>query len=233
MTTLGLEEEYLLLEPQSGLPAHHAARVQRLLEAAPEISEDEIQRELLSCQIETATPVCTTLVEAEQSLLTFRRTLSDAARTAGSIGAATGAAPAIRQSYPELTDKKRYEDLRASAPGIVGDQFVNGLHVHVGIPDQERGIQALNRIRPWIPLLTALSVNSPYWFGRDSGFGSWRVIHYRRWAVQGGCALLRGCRGLRAAHLAPQRLRRHPRPGCPHLGRAPVRPLPHPRAAGL
>ncbi|WDF32374.1 glutamate--cysteine ligase [Arthrobacter agilis] len=185
MTTLGLEEEYLLLEPQSGLPADRAPQVQSMLESAPEVSEQEIQRELLSCQIETATPVCDTLTQAEESLLNFRRTLSDAAGRADSIGAATGTAPAIRQAYPELTDKQRYEELRASAPGIVGDQFVNGLHVHVGIPDQERGIQALNRIRPWIPLLTALSVNSPYWLGRDSGFGSWRVIHYRRWAVQG------------------------------------------------
>lgn len=185
MTTLGLEEEYLLLEPASGLPAHRATEVQGLLEAVPEIGEDEIQRELLSCQIETATPVCETLAQAEESLLNFRRTFADAAARAGTLGAATGTAPWIRQGYPELTDKQRYEDLRATAPGIVGDQFVNGLHVHVGVPDQERGVQALNRIRPWIPLLTALGVNSPYWLGRDSGFGSWRVIHYRRWAVQG------------------------------------------------
>jgi YbdK family carboxylate-amine ligase len=185
MTTLGLEEEYLLLDPDSGLPDHHAAEVQGYLEESPELGVEEIQRELLSCQMETATPVCDTLAQAEQSLLTFRRSFADAAGRVGSIGAATGTAPIIRQSYPELTDKQRYEDLRASAPGIVGDQFVNGLHVHVGVPDQERGVQALNRIRPWIPLLTALSVNSPFWTGRDSGFGSWRVIHYRRWAVQG------------------------------------------------
>lgn len=185
MTTLGLEEEYLLLEPQSGLPAHRAAEVQVLLESMPELSEDEIQRELLSCQIETATPVCETLTQAEESLLNFRRKFAEAAGSAGVIGAATGTAPWIRQAYPELTDKQRYADLRASAPGVVGDQFVNGLHVHVGVPDRERGVQALNRIRPWIPLLTALSVNSPYWLSRDSGFASWRVIHYRRWAVQG------------------------------------------------
>lgn len=185
MTTLGLEEEYLLLEPETGLPAHRADEVEGLLEATPEVGRDDIQRELLSCQIETATPVCDTLTQAEESLLNFRRKLADAAADTGILGAATGTSPWMRQAYPELTDKQRYEDLRASAPGIVGDQFVNGLHVHVGIPDPERGVQALNRIRPWIPLLTALSVNSPYWLGRDSGFGSWRVVHYRRWAVQG------------------------------------------------
>ncbi len=185
MTSLGLEEEYLLLEPDTGLPAHHAAEVQELLEAEPGIGLEEIQRELLSCQIETATSVCQTMPEAESALLRFRRALARAASKVDSIAAATATAPWIPEHYPELTDKQRYEDLRVSAPGIVGDQFVNGLHVHVGIPDQESGIRALNRIRPWIPLLTALSVNSPYWLGRDSGFGSWRVIHYRRWAVQG------------------------------------------------
>ncbi|KNC19578.1 hypothetical protein AC792_05675 [Arthrobacter sp. RIT-PI-e] len=185
MTTLGVEEEYLLLDPASGLPADHADEVEELLGRVPELSADEIQRELLTCQIETATSVCETLPEAENALLAFRRELSGAATRVGSLAAATGTAPWIRPEYPQLTDKPRYQELRASAPGIVGDQFVNGLHIHVAVPDQERGVQALNRIRPWIPLLTALGVNAPFWMGRDSGFGSWRVIHYRRWAVQG------------------------------------------------
>ncbi|WP_026532377.1 carboxylate-amine ligase [Arthrobacter sp. H41] len=185
MTTLGIEEEYLLLDPASGLPVHCATDVQQLLADSPGLDDDDIQRELLSCQIETATPVCDTLTQAEESLLNFRRQLATAAGQCGALAAPTATAPRIGQHYPELTDKQRYHDLRASAPGIVGDQFVNGLHVHVGIPDKETGVQALNRIRPWLPIITALSTNSPYWLDRDSGFGSWRVIHYRRWAVQG------------------------------------------------
>jgi carboxylate-amine ligase len=185
MITLGLEEEYLLLDPLSGLPVHRATEIQGQLERVPEVAPDEIQRELLSCQIETATPVCSTLTEAEESLLNFRRQLDTAARGLGVRAAATATAPRIQQEYPELTDKQRYHELKASAPGIVGDQFVNGLHVHVGIPDKETGVQALNRIRPWIPIITALSTNSPFWLDRDSGFGSWRLVHYRRWPVQG------------------------------------------------
>ncbi|RJU02994.1 YbdK family carboxylate-amine ligase [Arthrobacter frigidicola] len=185
MTTLGLEEEYLLVDPASGLPVHRATDIQERLELTPEIDPDDIQRELLSCQIETATPVCSTLTEAEESLLNFRRQLDAAAREYGVLAAATATAPRIEQEYPQLTDKQRYHELKASAPGIVGDQFVNGLHVHVGIPDKETGVQALNRIRPWIPIVTALSTNSPFWLDRDSGFGSWRLVHYRRWPVQG------------------------------------------------
>lgn len=185
MTTLGIEEEYLLLDPTSGLPVYKANEVQALLEQSSTIEANDIQRELLSCQLETATPVCATLTEAEESLLHFRRRISVAARKAGVRASGSATAPRIESAYPTLTDKQRYHELRASARGIVADQFVNGLHVHVGIPDRETGVQALNRIRPWLPVITALSTNSPFWLDRDSGFGSWRVVHYRRWPVQG------------------------------------------------
>jgi len=187
MATLGIEEEYLLLDPSTGLPVHKAAEVEAFLHRSPRITEGEIQRELLSCQLETATPVSATLTEAEEYLLNFRTQLEAGARKAGVIAAGTASAPRIEEHYPELTDKDRYRDLQASAPGIVGDQFVNGLHVHVSVPDRETGVQALNRIREWLPAIIALSTNSPFWLDRDSGFGSWRVVHYRRWPVQ-GCA---------------------------------------------
>lgn len=185
MTTLGIEEEYLLLHPESGLPVFNATEVQALLETGDSISTEDIQRELLSCQIETATPVCETLTEAEESLLNFRRQLSAAARKSGVRASGSATAPRIEEGYPQLTDKQRYYELKSSAPGIVADQFVNGLHVHVGIPNKETGVQALNRIRPWLPIITALSTNSPFWLVRDSGFASWRTVHYRRWPVQG------------------------------------------------
>lgn len=185
MTTLGIEEEYLLLDPVSGLPVYKANEVQALLEQSPTIEANDVQRELLSCQIETATPVCSTLTEAEESLLHFRRRIAAAARTAGVRASGSATAPRIASAYPTLTDSPRYHQLKASASGIVADQFVNGLHVHVAIPDRETGVQALNRIRPWLPVITALSTNSPFWLDRDSGFASWRVVHYRRWPVQG------------------------------------------------
>lgn len=185
MTTLGIEEEYLLLDPTSGFPVYRANEVQALLEQSPTIEAEDVQRELLSCQLETATPVCHTLTEAEESLLHFRRRISAAARKAGVRATGSATAPRIESAYPTLTDDQRYHQLRESARGIVADQFVNGLHVHVGIPDRESGVQALNRIRPWLPVITALSTNSPFWLDRDSGFASWRVVHYRRWPIQG------------------------------------------------
>jgi len=185
--TIGVEEEYLLLDPQSGKPAAVADTVAAYLEGTAHVARGDIQRELLSCQIETATSVCSTLTEAEESLLNFRRSLDAAARKSGVRAAATATAPRIDESYPEVTDKLRYHQLKASAKGIVADQFVNGQHVHVEVPDRETGVQVLNRIRPWLPAVVALSANSPFWQDRDSGFASWRTISYRRWPLQ-GCA---------------------------------------------
>ncbi|TJY71227.1 YbdK family carboxylate-amine ligase [Arthrobacter sp. CAU 1506] len=187
MATLGIEEEYLLLDPTTGMPVPMADKVAENLEGSLHVARGDIQRELLTCQIETATAVCATLTEAEESLLNFRRELDAAARKTGVRAAATGTAPRIQDDYPEVTDNQRYHQLKASAKGIVADQFVNGQHVHVSVPDKEAGVQALNRIRPWMPAVVALSANSPYWLDRDSGFGSWRIVHYRRWPVQ-GCA---------------------------------------------
>ncbi|MCG2622658.1 glutamate--cysteine ligase [Arthrobacter sp. I2-34] len=183
--TIGVEEEYLLLDPHSAKPAAVADTVAAYLEGSAVVARGDIQRELLSCQIETATSVCSTLTEAEESLLNFRRSLAAAARKAGVRAAATATAPSIDESFPEVTDKPRYHQLKASAKGIVADQFINGQHVHVEVPDRETGVQVLNRIRPWLPAIIAVSANSPFWQGRDSGFASWRTINYRRWPLQG------------------------------------------------
>src|SRR6185503_4533061 len=68
---------------------------------------------------------------------------------------------------------------------LVGDHQINGLHVHVGVPDRDAGIRALNALRPWMPVLLALSANSPFWRGRDTGYDSWRAIHSQRWTIHG------------------------------------------------
>lgn len=185
MATLGIEEEYLLLDPTSALPAWAGTEVSGHMAGAGRVASDDVQRELLSCQLETATPVCDTLAEAGASLLAFRKELAAAALKAGTRAAASGTAPRFEPGMPQLTDKRRYHQLKESAQEIVADQYVNGLHVHVGVPDREAGVQVLNRIRRWIPAVIALAANSPLWLDRDSGFASWRTINYRRWPVQG------------------------------------------------
>ncbi|MCY0903590.1 carboxylate-amine ligase [Arthrobacter sp. H14-L1] len=185
MVTFGIEEEYLLVDPATGLPKFISSEVSARLQASVHVDDGDIQHELLACQLETSTPPCHTAQEALESLLAFRGELSKAAHKSLARAASTGAAPKMDEAPPEITDDRRYHRLRGSARAIVADQYVNGLHVHVNVPDKEAGVRALNRIRPWLPTLVALSANSPFWQDRDSGFESWRTISYRRWPVQG------------------------------------------------
>lgn len=84
-----------------------------------------------------------------------------------------------------VTDQARYRAMLTQAPQLVAEQLVNGMHVHVGVPSRDTGVQILNRIRVWLPTLTALSANSPLWDSHDSGFASWRTVIFSRWPVSG------------------------------------------------
>ncbi len=185
MTTIGVEEEYLLLDPATGLPVPKADKV-RVAAGLQRIATDkEVQYELLQAQVEVATPVCATLEEAGGHLLRLRHAVAAAAEEHGCRIAACGTPPR-RHTHPEaVTDKARYRAMVTQAPQLVAEQLVNGMHVHVAVPGREAGVQVLNRIRAWLPTLTAMSANSPLWDGHDTGFASWRTVIYSRWPVSG------------------------------------------------
>lgn len=84
-----------------------------------------------------------------------------------------------------MTTKERYDRFVALAPGLAADQYINGMHVHKNIPDLKPGANALNGLRPWLPVLTALGGNSPRGRGQDGAFASWRAIHDRREMASG------------------------------------------------
>lgn len=185
MITLGVEEEYLLLDRARGFPVSAAEAVCKAAGLQPALSSTEIHRELLLAQLEVATPVCETLDEVGGHLLRLRHALGEAAEQAGCRLVATGAAPYSTDGPIEITDTPRYRGLYQDAPQLVDEQLINGMHVHVGVPDRATGVAVLNRLRPWLPVLVALSANSPFWRGRDTGFASWRTVVFGRWPVSG------------------------------------------------
>ncbi|MER5728730.1 glutamate--cysteine ligase [Streptomyces sp. NPDC002138] len=185
MITLGVEEEYLLVDPASGVPAPLVEEVRRTAGLGPLAEADEVQDELLQAQIEVATPVCWTLDEVGGHLLRLRHALASAAEANGCRIAATGAAPLHGTRPVPVTRNPRYLRMEGEARQLVDEQLICGMHVHVGIPDAETGVAVLNRIRGWLPTLLALSSNSPWWGGRDTGFASWRTIVFGRWPVSG------------------------------------------------
>ncbi|MFC9327475.1 glutamate--cysteine ligase [Kitasatospora sp. NPDC057015] len=185
MLTFGIEEEYLLVDEVSGVPVPRAAEVLAAADLLPALRPEEAQHELLQVQVEVATPVCEELAEAADHLVRLRDALGTAARKAGCRIAPVGAAPFQGLMPVPVTDRARYRSARADAPQLVDDLMLNGMHVHVGVPDRDSGIAVLNRLRPWLPVLVAMAANSPFWQGRETGFASWRTIHFDRWPASG------------------------------------------------
>lgn len=185
MRTIGVEEEYLLLDPVTGLPVPLADKVCVAAGLGRLVADQEVQHELLQAQVEVATPVCGSLEEAGGHLLRLRHAVGVAAEEHGCRIAACGTPP-LRHARPvAVTDQARYRAMVVQAPQLVAEQLVNGMHVHVAVPDREAGVRVLNRIRFWLPTLAAMSANSPLWDGRDTGFASWRTVVFGRWPVSG------------------------------------------------
>ncbi|MCC9192911.1 glutamate--cysteine ligase [Arthrobacter sp. zg-Y916] len=182
MVTFGVEEEFLLVDPESGMPSARAAELAESLALVPGFSG---ATELLACQLETSTEICESLEQASDALARARKALSDAASAAGLGVMMTGAAPRIPDTPAQISDTARYLLMGETTGAVAGEHYLNGMHIHVAVPDREKGVAALNYLRPWLAVVAALASNSPFWRGQDTGFASWRLIHYRRWSVQG------------------------------------------------
>jgi carboxylate-amine ligase len=131
------------------------------------------------------TPVCSTLAEVRQAVRRGRRVLVEAAGREGLRLAAAGTHPFSHWRDQVVTDKPRYRNLAEDYRQVFREQVVFGCHVHVGIADPEAAIQTMNRVRPWLPALLALSGNSPYWLGDDTGYASYRTQVWDRWPTAG------------------------------------------------
>ena len=183
MVTFGIEEEYAFLDPIELAPRDASQAVYRAL--GVERAESRfVQREFMLCQLERPSPVLEAVSDAQADLLGFRRRLAAASDRVGVLAAGVGVFPCAPQ-LGTITGKPRYARVVEEYRGLARRHFYNGLHVHVHINDREAGVRALNGLRSWMPVITALSGNSPIWRGGDSGFASWRTLELQRWATRG------------------------------------------------
>ncbi|GAA3950612.1 glutamate--cysteine ligase [Actinomadura viridis] len=183
--TFGVEEEFLLVDPVSGSPRAlsgaviRCARDQDGQESRPGVIDTELQRE----QLETDTPPCSSLEELSDRIREARRTISLAAAEEGAAVAALATCPV--RVRPSLTPSRRYRRMADEYAMTADEQLTCGCHVHVRVESPEEGVAVLDRIRPWLPPLLALSGNSPFWQGRDTGYASWRQQVWWRWPSSG------------------------------------------------
>ncbi len=181
--TLGVEEEFQVVDLRSG---DLVPRAELLLPAARAALGDAVELEFNLCQIEVGTPVCTTLDEVRAHLTNLRHGLGSAAAQVGTGVLAVGTHPfGLWQEQQVDLSRERYRRM-ADVYGIVAhQQTICGCHVHVGIADRDLAIATMNRTRPWLPVLLALTANSPYWQGRDTGYASYRLQVWQRWPTSG------------------------------------------------
>ncbi|MEV4641835.1 glutamate--cysteine ligase [Actinoplanes sp. NPDC049548] len=179
--TLGVEEEFLLLDPGTG---HNAPVVEKVLAALPDEVRAQSRLEFRHSMLEMVSPVCTGLPELAGQLTGLRRAAAEAAEEAGARLAAIGATP-VAEPVRDPTENPRFHAIARHYGPIAYDAAVCGCHVHVGVPDRETAVRVSNRLRPWLPVLQALTVNSPFYAGADTGHASWRSIQLKRWPALG------------------------------------------------
>ncbi len=178
--SVGVEEEFLLVDPATGEPV---ARNTQVAKYAAERGVD-LQLELTSCQVETTSDVAQTSSQLRQQLIELRRVAAESAEKAGARLLAVGLPPAVPHSFP-ITDKPRYREIADRFGMIAHEQGICGCHVHVEVPDREAAIAVSNWLRPWLPILLALTANSAIYRNADSGHASWRSVLWGRWPSAG------------------------------------------------
>jgi len=174
--TLGVEEEFVLLDPATGAAVPAAPELVRMLGGEP-----GIQQELMRFQVETGTGVCTSLDEAGRELVRLRRLAAAAAAQLDCQLVACGVAPYRTPGLAAVTPQPRYRELARRYAPVVAQAGICGCHVHVGVPSRDLGVQVLARLRPWLAPLLAVTANSPIAGGRDTGWASWRYVIQSRW----------------------------------------------------
>lgn len=180
MTTFGVEEEFLLADPATGRTVPAAPEV---LKVARELPGGAVHAELQQTQVEAATSPCATLGELEHQLRQGRTRLSAAAQSCGVWLVPSGTPPLGGPALP--SDGERFAGIAGRYAEVVRDYQACGCHVHVAVPDLETAVAVCNHLRPWLPALLALSVNSPFHHGLDTGYASWRMVEQARFPGAG------------------------------------------------
>ena len=171
--TVGIEEEYLLVDKETR--SLLVDPPQTLMAEAEELCGTQVSSELLQSQIEVGTKVCHSMQEAHEDLAHLRRSVIDVANRHGLAPIAASTHPFSRWTEQKHTRKDRYDALTTEMQGAARRLVICGMHVHVGISDDELRIDLMNQMSYFLPHLLALSCSSPFWLGQDTGLKSYRL----------------------------------------------------------
>ncbi len=180
---IGVEEEFHILEVESGLLVPRAAAVLRRLPGG------NFTTELHQSTVESNSGVHKSLHALYTDLARTRRRLDAAASSAGLAVVAAGTAPLAPGASAHPTPNARYRHMVEKYGKVADEQLICGDQVHVDIPDRDTAVQVMCAVSGWLPVLLAMSASSPFWQGSDTGYASWRTLLWQRWPTAGpaGC----------------------------------------------
>ncbi|MFZ3599052.1 glutamate--cysteine ligase [Streptomyces sp. BH104] len=180
MRSVGVEEELLLVDRDSGEPRSMSSAV---LAVAARSGDEAFEAELHREQLEFATHPHKAMPDLAEDIAHWRRAAADHAERLGCAAAALATSPL--PVSPTVGSGARHQWLAEEFGLTTQEQLTCGCHVHVSVESDEEGVAVLNRIRPWLSVLVALSANSPFWHGKDSGYSSYRSQVWGRWPSAG------------------------------------------------
>jgi len=174
--TIGIEEELMLLDSES---LDLVSGIDRILADVPAEREGQVKPELFQSVLEIATAPCANVAEAGAELGELRRMVRDIAAGHGMLVGAAGTHPFARCNDQRIVERERYVELHEELGSIAAHELIFGTHVHVGIDSPEKAVYMADGIRRHLPLMLALSSNSPWWEGERTGLHSSRTPVFR------------------------------------------------------
>jgi carboxylate-amine ligase len=180
--TLGIEEEFQVIDPETRELRSH---IHELFAEGEKRLKDEIKREMHDPVIEIGTPICQNVTEARREISRLRHGICTLVRESGLRIAAAGTHPISHWSTVPITQHERYDRIVYELQMLARANLIFGLHVHVAVEDNETRIQIMNAARYFLPHIFALSVNSPFWCGQNTGWKSYRAKVFDRFPRTG------------------------------------------------
>ena len=180
--TLGVEEEFQTIDPETRDLRSHMSQI---VEGGKMTLHEQVKAEMHQSVVEVGTTVCQNIQEARAQITHLRRQVIELADRVGLQIAAAGTHPFSRWQDQPITADSRYDKIVEELQEAARSNLVFGMHVHVGLDNRELGVYMMNSLRYFLPHIFALSTNSPFWEGRETGYKSFRTKVFERFPRTG------------------------------------------------
>src|SRR6187399_481425 len=180
--TLGIEEEFAIVDPETRELRSH---IQEILEGGKLTLKEQLKPEMHQSVVELGTEICQSVVDARAHVIDLRSHLARLAANGGMKIASVGTHPFSHWGDQLITEGERYKEIVKDMQQVARANLIFGLHVHVGIPNREAAIHVMNQARYFLPHIYALSTNSPFWVGQNTGLKGYRLKVFERFPRTG------------------------------------------------